>query len=214
MMGEIWTSKNNITHDKENSSAIQFLRSIKDALAVLELPMERTKVLTGYGWRPPEGDGIKINTDGSVAMEARRGGAGGVARTRSSFLAAWCKPYPGITDPLIAEALALRDGVVFAHLSGYEKVVFETDNLEIVNLWNLRHSDRAVVAPILSEIREHVPSFKSFVIQHVGRSANVSAHLCAKQASTLDVTDCWLESSPSFLVTSLTTDFAGAVNVE
>ena len=41
---------------------------------------------------------------------------------------------PGITDPLIAEALALRDGVLFAHLRGYSEVVFESDNLEIVNL--------------------------------------------------------------------------------
>ena len=70
------------------------------------------------------------------------------------------------------------------------------------------------MAPIFLEIGEHVPSFKSFVVQHVGRAGNVSAHLCAKQASTLDVTECWLESTPSFLVTSLLADSAGAVDVE
>ena len=113
-------------------------------------------------------------------MDARRGGIGGVARSRSSFLAAWCKPYPGITDPLIAEALAIRDGVIFARLRGYADVVFVSDNLEIVNLWNSRQTSRAVVAPIFLEIGEHVPSFKSFVVQHVGRAANVPAHLCAK----------------------------------
>ena len=70
------------------------------------------------------------------------------------------------------------------------------------------------MAPILAEIREHVIYFKSFVIQHVGRSANVSAHMCAKQASTLDVTECWMDSIPSLLVTSLSADSAGAVSVE
>ena len=66
----------------------------------------------------------------------------------------------------------------------------------------------------MSEIREHVLFFKSLVIQHVGRSANVSAHLCAKQASTLHVTECWIDSTPSLLVTSLSADNGGAVSVE
>ena len=92
------------------------------------------RTLPGHGWRPPELGWIKINTDGSIAMDARRGGIGGVARSRPSFLAAWCKPYPGITDQLIAEALAIRDGVIFARLRGYAEVVLESDNLEIVNL--------------------------------------------------------------------------------
>ena len=87
-MWAIWTSKNNITHDKENSSPIQFLRSIKDALAVLELPMEHTKVLTGYWWRPPKGDWIKINTDAGISREECKGGARGIARSSTAFLAA------------------------------------------------------------------------------------------------------------------------------
>ena len=147
-------------------------------------------------------------------MEARRGGVGGVARSSTALKAAWCKPYSGITDPLIAEALAVRDGVIFAKLRGYDKVVIETDCMEIVDLWNSRQAHRAVVAPILLEIGEHACSFSSFFVQHVCRSANFSAHLCAKQASTLEVTNCWLDVIPSFLVTSLLADDAGAVDVE
>jgi hypothetical protein len=33
-----------------------------------------------------------------------------------SFLGAWSKPFMGVTDPLIVEVLALRDGVIFANL--------------------------------------------------------------------------------------------------
>ena len=71
-----------------------------------------------------------------------------------------------------------------------------------------------MVAPILLEIGELVPSFISFCIQHVSRSANTSAHLCAKRASTLEATDCWLDQPPGLLVTSLLADSAGAVCVE
>ncbi|KAE8783507.1 Alanyl-tRNA synthetase [Hordeum vulgare] len=154
VMWAIWTSRNNATHDKRELDPALSVQRTREGLAVLELPRDLARILPGHGWHPPDEGWIKINTDGSISMEARRGG---VARTRSSFLAAWCKPYPSIADPLITEALALRDGVLFVHLRGYDEVVFETDNLEIVNLWNSRHIDRAVVAPILFEIGEHVP---------------------------------------------------------
>jgi hypothetical protein len=98
---------------------------------------------------------------------AWKGGTGGVARSHSAYLGAWSKPYEGITDLLIAEALALRDGVIFARLRGYAKLVMETDFLEVVSLWNTRHKSRSAVAPILQEVGELVISFNLFVIQHV-----------------------------------------------
>jgi hypothetical protein len=104
----------------------------KDALAVLGLPKKMTGVLPGHGWWPPEDDHIKINTDGGLDLEAQKGGAGGVVRTRSTCLGAWSKPYTGVSHPLIIEAMALHDGVIFARLRGYQRVVMVT---EMVNLW-------------------------------------------------------------------------------
>ncbi|KAF7022976.1 hypothetical protein CFC21_035599 [Triticum aestivum] len=82
----------------------------------------------------------------------------------------------------------------------------EVDCLEMVNLWNTRHNSRSIVDPILVEIGELVSDFSLFVIQHVLRSANVPAHLCAKRACTLNVTESWLEDNPGFLLTSLLAD--------
>lgn len=79
---------------------------------------------------------FKINTEG-ISTDARRGGSGGVPRSCSGFMAAWCKPYSGITDPLISEALALRDGFIFAKLRAYSVddvdvkiIVFHLRNLK------------------------------------------------------------------------------------
>lgn len=52
-------------------------------------------------------DWVKINCDACVSSLQHKSGAGGIARTPTTFLAAWSKPYPDVTDPLIAEALAL-----------------------------------------------------------------------------------------------------------
>ena len=113
---------------------------------------------------------------------------------------------PGVTEPMIAEALAVRDGVIFANLRGFKHVVVETDNLEVVNLWNTRLNSRSVVAPIILEIKELSASFHSFVIQHVSRSANGPAHLCAKRACMVAMTESWLTETPSFLINSLLAD--------
>jgi hypothetical protein len=99
---------------------------------------------------------------------------------------------------LIAESLSLREGVLFAKLRGITHVIMETDCLELVNLWNNRRNSLSVVAPILLEVGELARSFTVFSIQHVIRTANYPAHLCAKRACTLRVTESWMFETPSF----------------
>ena len=90
-------------------------------------------MLPGFGWRPPEHDWVKINTDASVSLTKNKSGVGGLART-PSFITAWSKPCPDVTDPLIAEAFALRHRVILAKLQGFLRVLVEIDCLEMVQL--------------------------------------------------------------------------------
>jgi hypothetical protein len=69
-----------------------------------------------------------------IAFDALKAGAGGIARNTSGFIGAWSKLYPSATDPLIAEALVLGDGVIFVKLRGFTRVVMETDCKEVVDL--------------------------------------------------------------------------------
>lgn len=80
------------------------------------------------------------------------GCAGGAVLSSIDLLGAWSKPLCGITDPLIAESLSVREGVIFGKLHGFSHVIMETDCLEVVNLWNTRCNSYSVVAPILLEI--------------------------------------------------------------
>jgi hypothetical protein len=87
-------------------------------------------------------------------------------------------------------------------------VIMEVDCLEIVNLWNTRYGSRSSVTPILSVELSSV--FNSFVIQHVLRTANLSAHLSAKHACTLEVTSSWLDAPQIFLSSVSWADLAGS----
>ena len=106
-------SRNRLTHDREGWDPAASVRRIREDLAILELPRQLTSTLPGYGWEPPDDS---INTDVVVHLDDGNAGLGGVARSSSGFKGAWCKPVPGVTDPLIAEALALKEGVIFATL--------------------------------------------------------------------------------------------------
>jgi hypothetical protein len=214
IMWAIWNSRNSWLHDKGAYDPAQSVKMAKDALAVLAIPKKHTQTMPGHGWRPPDDDVVKINTDGGLSMFARQGGAGGVARSHSTYLGAWSKPLCGISDPFIAEAMALREGAIFANLRGFSRVVLETDCKEAVDLWISRHGSRSTVAPILLEIGELALNFSSFRIQHVPRTANHSAHLCAKFACTLTSTSSWLDCIPDFLVVSIQADQSGSVLVE
>lgn len=118
-------------------------------------------------------------------------------------MAAWCKPYPGVTDPLVSGVLAMRDGVIFARLRCYEKVLLETDNLEMVNLWlrttlqdqwwrlTYQKLGRSLVLLLLF-------LFSLYTVQLIQLLTSVQ-----KLASTMATTECWLDSPSGVLVTSL-----------
>jgi hypothetical protein len=75
-----------------------------------------------------------------------------VARDVLGFRGAWAKVYASVGDPFVAEMLALRDAVIFAHARGFQRVVFEMDSQELVRCWLARSKERSLVAPILEEI--------------------------------------------------------------
>ena len=214
VMWAIWHSRNRLTHGEDQLDPASSVRRTREALSLLEVPRQLAMIMSGHGWRPPEEGFVTINTDAAIKREDGKGGAGGVARSSCSFLGAWSKPYPGVTDPFIAEAMAVRDGVIFACLRGYTHVIMEMDCSEVANLWTTRHDSRSVVAPILLEIGELSGSFTFFDIRHIVRSANGPAHICAKQACTIDVTESWIKSTPSFLISSLLADCSANAFVE
>jgi hypothetical protein len=158
-MWEILSLRNSWTHDRGSFDPIQSVKMAKEALAVIAVPGKLTKIFPGHGWRPPEDDVIKINIDGGLSMEARKGDAGGVARSRSAYLGAWSKPLLGIYDPLIAETLALREGVIVAKLRGFQLVVMETDCIYGVSR-SLELSSRFTFSHDTNSTRDRRASFK------------------------------------------------------
>jgi hypothetical protein len=72
-MWMIWTSRNSWTYDCGSFNLVQSIKMAKEVLAVLKLRKKMAAMLPGHGWRPPDIDVVKINTDGGLSLEARNG---------------------------------------------------------------------------------------------------------------------------------------------
>ena len=80
------------------------------------------------------------------------------------------------------EARASRDGLILARQQGEQKVILETDCLELVNLWK-KDSQRSIIDPILKEIESIVLAFQEFAFVFVKHCCNKIAHVLACKTS-------------------------------
>ncbi|XBH54118.1 hypothetical protein VPH35_076487 [Triticum aestivum] len=134
-------------------------------------------------------------------MDMSRGEAGGsmIARDdQGSFLATRFRHYPGTTSPLIGEALACRDAMVFAMEQGWTNVQVETDCQVFANEWkNTR--DLSDVGLIIRETKVYLSSFQGFELYHISRDANGLACKLARHALLLGMGDVTFSYIPEFL---------------
>jgi hypothetical protein len=67
-------------------------------------------------------------------------------------------------------------------------------------MWNAGDFGRSEAATVLAEAKEISKKNTSFNLSFRRRSANVAAHLCAKQASYNKQRCLWINITPPFLV--------------
>jgi len=127
VMWSIWSSGNRWAHGEKGYDPSVAIKSVHDTLLELELPPKDDGPLKNVGkkctWQRPSNGVIKLNIDGAINAQDTIAGSGGVARDAAGvFLGAWCNAYPGIVGPLISEALALQDAVLFARAHNLSQV--------------------------------------------------------------------------------------------
>lgn len=124
-------------------------------------------------------DIIKINTDAGFDHRLDVGSAGIVARDiKGELVCGFTKKFPA-TNPLIAEALALREAVAIAVNLGMSKVLFESDCLELVSACR-KESKRGVIANIVQDILHMAANLNWYGFTWTAKEGNTVAHQIAK----------------------------------
>lgn len=140
-------------------------------------------------WSPPPRGYLKMNWDAAFNKASRSMGPW-VVVVLAQFL-------PQVTDPSIAEAVALWRAVWLCGELGYTKVVFEGDSLLIVEAVGQGSPCSRNFGQLIEDTRIVLQSFQSFTVQHVKRVANQAAHVLATLALSQLIDFVWRGECPS-----------------
>ncbi|XP_057419095.1 uncharacterized protein LOC130713340 [Lotus japonicus] len=109
------------------------------------------------------------------------------------------------TKPILAEALALREAVLTASNMQIGKIIFESDNLQLVEAC-LRRKTVGVIQNIVEDILTWKRNFPNWGFTWTGRSGNQSAHALARLALHNSLPPSWFWKPPDDLRAALSLD--------
>ena len=103
---------------------------------------------------------------------------------------------PHCTDVLLAEAWAVRDGILVALDAGHHNIIVECDSLDLVSLINSEELVFSEVGVFIDDIRSLSASV-SAKVQYISRNGNTLAHELAKFAVKSLCSKVWESDFPS-----------------
>ncbi|KAK6117351.1 hypothetical protein DH2020_048942 [Rehmannia glutinosa] len=137
-------------------------------------PVDRSK-----RWIPPKPGELKMNVDASFRADSNQVGIGCIVRDSTGCVIACCSNIVcGCSDPLTAEALAMREGLDFVNQLGLQIQEIETDSSSIADFCSKEvdlygHE----IGLLLQEIKNRLNS--NMVCCFIPRECNRAAHFLA-----------------------------------
>ena len=161
-------------------------------------------------WERPVEGALKVNTDAAIFSDSNKYSYSLVARDHKGELVearSSCKQ--GNIDPVLAEAMGVREALSWVKNKGWYEAVVETDCLAVIQAIRCSSITLSYYGRVLEECKELLSQLKerNIALNFVKRSANQVAHYLARHSSS--IADCmWKkeDTHPEFshvLVTDL-----------
>ena len=155
--------------------------------------------------KPPPGHQL-LNIDASFLETTRTGAVGIVVRDDTgSFVGAACKKLSTVFDEEVAEAIALREGLLIAKQLACHRLIVHSDCAAVVEAYNSPNCLSTVSCHIVDECRELGKDFGKILVQLCNRESNSVADELAKYGRDNPPT-LWCDVPPDFLVPFLVND--------
>jgi ribonuclease HI len=202
----LWWERRQLVHGEEVQS---FPRSAISIVALTMNYFNATKkgIPIGERWKkPPEGL-LKLNVDASFIAESGTGSTAAVIRDHTGGWIAGGQNYlHHVADAPTAEAMALRDGLKLAVQIGCNRIIIQSDCMQVVSTMEEGGFSASTAAPIYDECSLLWRDFSSISIEHCNREINMVAHALAKNAVSSKSSCNWADEPPSFLIAILAND--------
>lgn len=197
----IWLERNNqifegrkVDPGRVISNAVEYANEFYSMNSNNENPNSRHPTSEQHTrWQPPPDDYIKINVDAATNLNLKKGAISAVVRDQYGVLLTGTARFVACTVPMEAEALAVLNALYMAESLGVDRVVVETDNLEVQDAcyspcppWR--------ISSFVHKIKLILSAHPHFSVSWSRRSANKVADLVAKMAlkNTLPLSWTWL----------------------
>jgi ribonuclease HI len=177
------------------------------AITANSLKASKTAGTREVRWSKPKPRHVKLNVDASFLEDRHAGAVGAVLRDfQGNFLAASCVLLPHVSTPLMAEAIAMREGLKLANVMNCSRVQAESDSTEVIDacIGVERWWDEN--AAIYADCVDLVILLGDVSFSHCPRDANEVAHELARFSFANDLSCNWVDEPPSFLLDKLIND--------
>lgn len=209
----IWEARNcvrNGEHEVHPCCIVQKIQAyVEMVLMHLYEPVDSKKCdpVIYKQWAPPPEGWVKVNVDTALFAESKKMDIGLVIRDHNgSFLAACRQSRNWVTEPELAEAIALIYAVHFVSSLPYHKVLLASDCLSVIQKLQSNGRDRSLVASVIQDIKQEMRlSSIDFSFIHVSRCCNVVAHVLARSAGQYS-DSVWFHEAPELIRASLCND--------
>jgi ribonuclease HI len=147
-----------------------------------KLATKKASVLR-QGWKkPPEGK-VVVNVDAAFNENSGCGSVGSIIRDCSGgVLAAAHSFVPHLVDAPMAEAYALKEGLMLAQHIGCNRLIIQSDCMEVVQIMKDGGFSANSTAAIYDDCNIIWSGFQDISIEHCSREANQVAHNLARRA--------------------------------
>ena len=170
-------------------------------------PPSRSQSVDIQVWSRPAVGWKKLNTDAALDVVGGVAATGVVVRDDSgSFVTAELRKYNHLTDPGLVELLACRDAIFLARDRGWTHVEIETDCQSVVTAWSKDQMQRSAGSTVVLEMKALVSSFQGFSLVFARRECNKAAHVCAREALSINNLNTVYDVTPGFLVDLVQSD--------
>ncbi|KAL4367556.1 hypothetical protein GQ457_05G010050 [Hibiscus cannabinus] len=151
-------------------------------------------------WVPPSHGWIKINCDASRSQATKFSGIAALFRNHEGRLVGGSASSCFTNSVDLAEAYAIRMGVLDAVDKGFKSVIIESDNQGLINRLSKCSHSMWETAPIEKDIIASCSWFEEFSFSFVKRSCNLAADWVAKSTRMNCCPSNWVSCPPSSLL--------------
>jgi ribonuclease HI len=193
-----------------NEESVQ--KSSRSAMAIVALTKnymlaEKKTGRLRQGWKKPPSGKVMVNVDAGFDENGGCGSVGAVIRDSSGgFLAATHSFVRHLVDAPMAEAYALKEGLMLAQRIGCNKLIIQSDCMEVVQIMQGGGFSANSAAPIYDECNNLWSGFQEITIEHCNREDNLVAHTLAQRARSLRQNCIWDDDPPSCIIDGLAND--------